>query len=211
MVDEFVSSDLALLDLLRQRDSMSVSELAECLDVTPTAVRQRLNRLMAQGYIDRSARKAPRGRPSHRYVLTAKGRRKAGANFADLAIALWQQIWETEDAEVRQRLRRRLAGRLALMYADQIEGETIQEKMQSVVELFGQRRIPFAVESRGDLPVLTALACPYPELAQEDRGVCAMERFLFSEILGAEVRLSQCRLDGETSCKFELREAETIC
>ena len=90
MADEFVSSDVGILDLLRKRDTMSVPELAECLQVTATAVRQRLTRLMAQGYINRSSVKASRGRPAHRYVLTNKGRRKTGANFADLAMALWQ-------------------------------------------------------------------------------------------------------------------------
>jgi predicted ArsR family transcriptional regulator len=52
--------------------------------------------------------------------------------------------------------------------------------------------------------VLTALACPYPELADQDRSVCAMERMLFAEVLGESVRLSKCRLDGDTCCSFEV-------
>jgi hypothetical protein len=43
-----------------------------------------------------------------RFRLTEKGRRRAGANFADLAIALWQEIREIKDPEVRaQRLAQR--------------------------------------------------------------------------------------------------------
>ena len=45
------SSDADLLDLLRATDWMDVSEMAGRLEVTPTAVRQRLSRLMAQGLI----------------------------------------------------------------------------------------------------------------------------------------------------------------
>ncbi len=50
--------------------------------------------------------------------------------------------------------------------------------------------------------MLSALACPYPELAKRDRGVCTMEKMMLSEILGENVRLSECRLDGATCCTF---------
>jgi predicted ArsR family transcriptional regulator len=52
--------------------------------------------------------------------------------------------------------------------------------------------------------VLTALACPYPELAEQDRGICAVEKLVFSELLGEKVRLTECRLDGASNCcRFE--------
>jgi predicted ArsR family transcriptional regulator len=79
--------------------------------------------------------------------------------------------------------------------------------MQAVAELFNDRRIPFHVETGPEphrLPVLTALACPYPELAEQDRSVCAMEKMLFSELIGERVKLSKCRLDGEDCCTFEV-------
>ena len=186
---------------------MSVIELATALSVTQTAVRQRLIRLMGQGFVGRTPFKAARGRPSHRYELTSKGRRQTGSNFADLAFALWQEIREIEDPEVRRGLLQRISRRLAMMYSDRIEGQTLEEKMKSVAELFSDRSIPFSVDASGSLPVLTALACPYPDLAEQDRGVCAMEKNLFAELLGEDVRLSQCRLDGETCCTFEPKSA----
>ena len=88
MVDEIHSSDVTILDLLRKRDALTVADLADAMQVTATAVRQRLNRLMANHYVERYASKAGRGRPSHYYTLTDAGRRKTGANFADLAIVL---------------------------------------------------------------------------------------------------------------------------
>jgi predicted ArsR family transcriptional regulator len=206
MGEQIVPSDVAILDLLRKRESLSVADLGELLGVTATAVRQRLNRLLAQGYVDRVTVRAGRGRPSHRYVLTPTGRRQTGANFADLAIALWQEIRGISDPEVRRGLMQRISRRLARMYADQVSGSSVVERMEGVAELFRQRRVPFLVESSGELPVLTALACPYPELADQDRAVCAMERMLFSEIAGQPLRLTQCRLDGDECCTFQPSE-----
>jgi len=210
MNPEIVPSDVAILDLLRKRETLTVAELASLMEVTATAVRQRLTRLMAQGYVDRVAERAARGRPSYRYILTGDGRRKTGSNFADLAVALWQEIREIKDLEVRRGLLQRISKRLVEMYGDQIRGDTVEQKMEALAELFSARRVPFEVaQGSNSLPVLTALACPYPSLAEQDRTVCAMERMLFAELLGVHLTLSRCRLDGESCCTFEVREEGT--
>jgi predicted ArsR family transcriptional regulator len=53
------------------------------------------------------------------------------------------------------------------------------------------------------MPILKQHSCPYYELAEVDRAVCAMERKMFEKVLGRGLRLSQCRLDGHRSCDFE--------
>jgi predicted ArsR family transcriptional regulator len=196
------SSDVALLDLLRKRGPLGVAQLASAMGVTATAVRQRLTRLLGQGDIERATERALRGRPVHRYGLTEKGRRRAGANFADLAIALWQEIRAIEDPEVRRGLLGRISKRMVTLYAGQIRGSTLDERMQSLADLFRERQIPLEVERGHELPMLHAHACPYPDLAEQDRSVCSMERQLFSDLLGENVRLSSCRLDGHNCCTF---------
>jgi predicted ArsR family transcriptional regulator len=170
-------------------------------------VRQRLTRLMAQGLIERRVVKTPRGRPSHNYTLTELGRRKTGNNFHDLATALWDELRSVDNPEIRRGLLQRVARRMASSYSEQVDGETLDERMESLAEVYRQRDIPFQVEhksvSETSLPILKAVACPYPDLAERDRTVCAMERLMFSELLEANVRLSQCRLDGGACCTFE--------
>jgi hypothetical protein len=58
------------------------------------------------------------------------------------------------------------------------------------------------VQQGGSLPVLTTTACPYPDLAEQDRSICNVEQMLYSELLGAEVQLASCRLDGAECCSF---------
>jgi predicted ArsR family transcriptional regulator len=203
MNGESTTSDIGLLDILRKNGPASVAQLAAEMQVTATAVRQRLTRLLAQGEVERTTERISRGRPVHRYKLTDKGRRRAGANFADLAIALWAEIREIKDPEVRRGLLQRVSKRLATLYAGRVRGSTLEEKMESLAEMFRERRIPFEVQGSRELPILHATACPYPDLAEQDRTVCSMERILFSELLGENVRLSNCRLDGHNCCTFE--------
>jgi DeoR family transcriptional regulator, suf operon transcriptional repressor len=129
---QLASTDAAVLDLLRRREAMTVSQFAEELEVTATAVRQRLNRLMAGGLIERRLAKAARGRPSHHYVLTERGRRQAGSNFHDLATVLWDEIRDIDDPQIRRGLLKRIAHRMAGQYSDQVVGDTVAERMEKL-------------------------------------------------------------------------------
>jgi len=201
-----VTSDGDLLELLRVAGPLDVTEMAGAIDVTPTAVRQRLSRMMAKGLIGREAVRAGRGRPRHRYQLTEQGLELTGSNFTDLAMALWQELNGIKDETLRNELLRRVARALARAYADQIRGDTPEERMRSLSDLLVKRRVPFEVGGEmGGLPVLTARACPYPRLAENDRTICSMESMLFSELLGQEVELTDCRLNGDKNCQFHVK------
>jgi predicted ArsR family transcriptional regulator len=196
------TSDRVMLDFLRREGAVTIMALVREMGVTATAVRQRLQRLMAAGLIQRHTERIGRGRPNHRYSLTEKGDRSAGTNFADMAAVLWEEIKSVQDPGVRRGLLKRIADRLVARYRSRVTGGTIGERMAELSAVMSEREIPFEVNRSGELPVLTALACPYPELAQMDRSVCTMEKLMLSEILGANVRLSECRLDGASCCTF---------
>ena len=204
------NSDTTMLDLLRKADALGIGQLASAMGVTATAIRQRLNRLMRQGLIERSLTRADeespagRGRPSYCYRLTDRGRRHAGDNFGDLAVVMWKEIRAVKDPEVRRGLLERLAKAMAEMYGPQVTGETAEERMRSVSQLLRGRGVPFSVQHTGGLPVLVAEACPYPGLPEQDRSLCAMERMLFSKLVAQDVRLTDCRLDGASCCTFEM-------
>ena len=200
---EAPTSDADLLDLLRIAGPLSVSELAHAMEVTATAVRQRLTRLMSRAMITREAVRAGRGRPRHRYSLTDKGVRETGSNFTDLALALWREFRTFGSDDLRKEMLRRIARALAAGYADQIEGATPAERLESLAKLLVQRRIPASVERSARLPALTTHACPYPRLAEEDPSICQMEKMLFSQLVGDELHLTRCRLEGGGECRFQ--------
>lgn len=201
--EKTLPSDGPLLEMLRVDGSVGISDLETGLGVTATAVRQRLDRLMRAGLIERSTVSRGRGRPSHTYSLTEKGRRLGGDNFHDLAMVLWREIRAIRDPALRQGLLSRIGTSLAGLYRDHVSGSTPQERMESAAALLRERQISCAVAAdRPDMPVLTSFTCPYPELAEKDRGICAAERLMLQELVGAPVQLSECRLDGGSCCKF---------
>ena len=196
------TSDRQMLDFIRQNGTVTISALIAEMGVTATAVRQRLQRLTDSGLIERQTERKGRGRPNHRYSLTDKGQQATGNNFADMATVLWEEIKSVEDPAIRRGLLQRIASRFVERYRNDVEGATLSERMKALASVMGERQIPFTIDETKSLPVISALACPYPELAKADRSVCTMEKLMLSEILGENVRLSECRLDGATCCTF---------
>lgn len=208
------AGDAALIELLRPVDGLGVGQIAARLGVTATAVRQRLDRLMTGGMVSRSLRPQSagnRGRPSHAYSLTEKGRRLGGDNFRDLALVLWREIREIREPAVRRGLIRRIGVALAGFYRDDIAGSTPGERLAGVATLLRERDISCQFDAadpaHGGLPVLTSFGCPFPELAEQDRGICAAERIMLQHLVGAPVQLAACRLDGGSCCRFTAAEA----
>lgn len=198
------SSDAALLELLRRGGRLGVAALVKAMQVTPTAVRQRLNRLMVEGLVERTTMRRGRGRPSHYYQLSEKGVRAAGDNFADLAAVLWEELRAVRQPEIRRGMLQRIARRLAEKYrgAAARRGDGAPP-VAAFAELLADREISCEASEADGLPVLTMYSCPYPELAEQDRGICAMEKLLVSELAGSSMELSECRLDGADCCTFQ--------
>lgn len=200
-VDACRESDTAVVDLLRGDAALEIGELADRLGVTATAVRQRLDRLMRSGLVERQAVARPRGRPAHAYRLTADGRRVGGDNFRDLAMVLWKEVRGVADPDVKRGLLNRIAGSLADGYRSRIGGQTPEQRLTEIAGILAEREIACTVES-GPLPVLTTYSCPYPDLAEQDRAVCAAERLMLQDLVGVAVHLTECRLDGTSCCRF---------
>lgn len=206
--EDLRSVDRELLTAMRHGEAVGVGELTEQLGVTATAVRQRIERLMEMGLIEREKIVAGRGRPTFRYQLTVLGHRRAGADPADLADALWREILAIEDESTRDRILSSVAGRLGRQYAAQFVAEigedSFERRMRQLSEVMSGHQIPIEVSHTGRLPVLDIGACPYPSLtdASEDRAMCRLEEQMISEALGEQVHLSSCRLDGDACCQF---------
>lgn len=200
------ATDAAVIDLLRVDDALEIGDLARALGVTATAIRQRLDRLMRTGIVERRKVSRPRGRPAHAYSLTAAGRRTAGDNFRDLALVLWREIRSVREPAVRRGLLDRIGSALATMYRPEVTGTTAVERLQNAAAVMRRRDVACDVEtvagSAGDLAVLTSYSCPYPDLAEQDRSICAAERLMLQDLVGGSVALSECRLDGGTCCRF---------
>lgn len=189
---------------------MTVGEMAAETGVTGTAVRNRLARLLGAGLVERHTRQDGRGRPKHAYQASVEAHKRLGQNYADLAVALWEEMMSAvEDRKLRRTLFTRITERLAELYRSQVNGEGWEGRLAQLSGLLQGRGVEAEVAREGaDRPAfLRQHSCPYYELAELDRAICALERKMFEKVLGKGLTLSQCRLDGDRSCDFQAKPA----
>lgn len=201
-------SDGEFLNELHRIGPTTVQDICVAVGVTATAIRQRLCRLQGQGFVSRELVRSGRGRPHYVYRISDKGLRQLGDNYGDLALILWREIRNITDLAIREqitsRIRSALVSRLGT-FSDVL----LQDRMKHLGNALQNRGYDVEVGSAaGTLPILRENNCPYQELAEEDRGICGLEREVFEQALGTEVRLTHCCLDGHHCCEFEAAELQ---
>jgi predicted ArsR family transcriptional regulator len=201
-------NDRLVVESLRKTPGMTVGDLGKVLGVTATAVRQRLDRLMALGLIERSHESEGRGRPSYRYDLTGSGKKVGGNNLEDLAIALWKEVQELPDATIRQKVVAGTISRLVEKYQGEVDGDDTAARLKSLTSVFAQFDIPIScddIDGQG-LPIIRVNGCPYPDLAKDDREICELEKEVMAKVIGKSMTLCKCQQDGDQCCTFRATE-----
>jgi predicted ArsR family transcriptional regulator len=213
VTDPLRNVDRELLEAIRalvgvRSESVGIGDLTERLGVTATAVRQRVERLLAQGLIEREKMVRGRGRPTYQYRLTVEGHRRSGANPTEIADAMWREIMAIPDPQTRDQLLSAVATRMGRKYAAEILADksagSFAQRMTRLSQLMASRHVAVEVSNFGELPVLDICSCPYPTLtdSSEQRAMCHLEEQMISEALGHPVQLTSCCLDGDASCQF---------
>jgi len=197
------TADERFLQLLQQQGATTISSLCDLAGVTPTAIRQRLRRLEAAGYIDREVRRIGRGRPQHVFRLTSKGVRQLGDNYTELALLLWDELHAIEDHTVRDAVLDRVRTRLTVRYSEGVIAGGLRQKFDQLGRILTERGFRVEIQQQGLLPVLRETACPYKDLADHDHSVCEMEQSVYESVLGVPLTLTRCCREGDVCCEFQ--------
>ncbi len=194
----------AVIRLLQRRGSASIKEIEAELGVTTTAVRLQLSNLQAEGLVSARLVREGVGRPHYEYFLTEKARSIFACYCDELALSLYEELLaDVGVAKVRELLRR-VRDRLAARYAGQVQGTVLDQRVERLVSVLGEKGILTDVEPHPDGFILKEYNCPYHDLAQDHREICEMEQEMMARLLDADVSLVQCMMDGHAGCQFNV-------
>lgn len=192
-----------IVEYLQRQGSATIKELEDLLGVTTTAVRQQLTTLQAEGFIERRVVHAGVGRPHHAYFTTPKVQDLFACQCDDLALTLLQEVFQLEGQERTLVLLDRVGTRLANKYSSSVRSSLLRERVGELAgTLNGNGVLSDAVAQDDNTFVLRTYNCPFHELAQEHREICEMDRNMIGKVLGSDVDLSSCMLDGHAGCTF---------
>jgi predicted ArsR family transcriptional regulator len=195
-----------ILEYMQRNGGATIKELEQLLGITTTAVRQHLTTLQMEGYIERKAVNTGVGRPHHTYTVTEHARDLFACHCDDLALTLLQEVFALEGKERTNTLLARVSNRLAGRYASSVRSKVLQERVEELANALHERGVLADVKTTAqDTIILHTYNCPYHELAQEHREICEMDKAMLRQVLGSEVDLTNCMMDGHHGCSFEVR------
>ena len=200
-----------IVEYLQRNGSATIKELEDLLGVTTTAVRQHLTTLQVEGYIERRVVHAGVGRPHHAYFTTAKVQELFACQCDDLALTLLQEVFRLEGQERALQLLDRVGTRLAHKYTSSVRSVAAAGARQRIGRhAQRQRRAGDARPQEDDTIMLRTYNCPFHELAHEHREICEMDTNMMRKVLGSDVSLSSCMLDGHAGCTFVVKPSDAI-
>jgi DeoR family suf operon transcriptional repressor len=197
-----------IVEHLQRQQSATIKDLEKLLGVTTTAVRQHLATLQNEGYVERRRESGGVGRPRYVYSVTAKSEELFACHCDDLALTLLEEVMALEGPEQTAILLERVGARLAGRYDSVVQASDLRGRVEEMAAALEKKGVlTDVVIGPNEEIVLQTHNCPYHELAQEHREICEMDEQIMRRVLGPDVQLSGCMMDGAGCCTFSVTEA----
>jgi predicted ArsR family transcriptional regulator len=198
--------------LLRRRPGVTVSELADALELTGMAVRRHLDALAAAGLaVGEPDGERPRkgsGRPPARWRLTPSGLELFPRRYDGLALEVLADVAEQGGPEAVDALFSRHAARLASEYGTRIAGaDEVRDRVARLAALRDDAGyLAEATQTCAGELQLSEGNCAVHKVAERYPAVCAMELDVLRRVLGPGVEVTRIAhmMAGDGRCAYRI-------
>lgn len=193
-----------ITEILKERQTATVAELAGELGMAQVSVRHHLDILVGEDLVESAGvrRRDGAGRPSQIYSLTPGAvrlfPRRHDILAADMLIEMKGLL---PAAEVRE-VFRRLAEKNAHESPSAIQGQSVQDRLDEVTRFLTQKGYNARWEACGDHYEIVACNCPYVGVADHHPELCMMDAVMMEHLLPDAVRTESRALDGSPHCTY---------
>jgi predicted ArsR family transcriptional regulator len=194
-----------ILQHLRESGQASAQELSKALGMSPVSIHYHLNVLQREGLVEPQPVRRSVGRPHYVYSLRASARELFPQSYHRLADRLLDELKLRLNEQSISELFARIANDIASEYAPALEGKTLDQKVEALIELLGEEGFLARVEKVGGQFRLTQYGCPYYYVVERHPEVCELDLNLISATLLTPVEREGCVLSGDDVCTFVVR------
>ncbi len=198
-----------ILDLLlKNREGLSIDEIAMALNISRNAIQQHLPSLEKERYIQTGDLKKTAGRPVRTFILTEQGLNffpKQYGWFSELILSDLKQEMGSEGLKIYlQKLGKSLAQSLLPRFAGKNTEERIVE-LSTIMEDLGFQ-VSASDKDTKEHSYIQACNCIYHDIAQKHSEVCELDKALISTLLDKKIELVDCMAKGEHICSFKINK-----
>jgi DeoR family suf operon transcriptional repressor len=206
MLNVLGSSQRELLQVLqRNKEGRTVDEIAEDIELSPTAVRQHLAALERHGYVERAEPRKTAGRPGFVFALSPAGSELFPRKYSWFTGLVLASLAREQGTEGLGRYLRGMASALAESLRAEPGNPAPQLRLTALAETMNQLGYDAQlVEEREGEAEIRAYNCVYHHLAQDYPQVCEFDLEFMSQVSGRRVDHVECMVRGGQCCRFRL-------
>jgi predicted ArsR family transcriptional regulator len=212
-----------ILTLLR-RESRTVDELAQALEVTGNAVRVQLAALERDGFVQQEpGERRGVGKPAYVYRLTSRAENlfpKAYDRVLDLMLNLLAERMNSDEIEeLLWAIGRRMAGLEGLRLGQDGNELTerrrgapsgdVRERLNMAVEILNHLGGLMEIEEHDDSFSLCGYSCPLAPLVVEHLDLCKVTQSMLTNLVSVPVH-ERCERSGSLWCCFEVPKPRAL-
>ncbi|MDI3259388.1 MAG: MarR family transcriptional regulator [Sinobacteraceae bacterium] len=198
-------TQVRLLEILRAAPAgLAVDALKRTLGITTNAVRQHLAALERDGLVEFEPVKARRGRPEHRYRLTAAGQETFPRRYRELAEALLDEFSESLGGSALDAAMYRAGRRVGL---DAGHGAAPVAATARLMRELGYEAETKSAGSKTE--EIVAHNCVFHRLAEKYPAVCRFDIGFMEAATGRAVEHRECMVRGGSCCRFHFGASRT--
>lgn len=197
-----------VMQTLLAKQSCTINELADAVDINPISVRHHISRLEAEGLVTSSEEKHGVGRPRRLYYLTDKGREHFPTRYLRLTLRLLRQLKETLPTQIVNKLFAQMAQDLAAEYESELKNLSLSERLDLIKKLLTNEGFTVDWERQGDMIHIRESNCPYYHIGQDHPEICSVDQTLITTVLSIPAEKVKCMLHGDAQCTFIIPSVE---
>jgi len=197
-----------ILQTLLRKPRSTINDLADAVGINPISVRHHLTNLQMEGLVDTEEERHGVGRPRLMYMLTDEGMEKFPTRYLRLTTRLLSQMKESMPGPVVSKLFGQIAEDLASEYAMDMQGLSMEERLDFVKEMLAHEGFTVEWEKKDGKYQIHEISCPYYQIGITHPEVCTVDQILISKMLALPANKVQCILDGGARCTYVVQPAE---
>jgi predicted ArsR family transcriptional regulator len=197
-----------ILQTLLRTPNRTINELAEAVGINPISVRHHITNLQVEGLVLADEERHGVGRPRLIYSLTREGMEKFPTRYLRLTTLLLQQLKETMPKPMVAKLFNQIAEDLAHEYEGQMQGLSMEERLEFVKSLLAEEGFTVEWEKKDGQYQIHEISCPYYQIGVAHPEVCTVDQTLISRMLALPANKVECILDGGAHCTYVVQAAE---
>lgn len=196
-----------ILYTLLKRPGSTINDLAEAVGINPISVRHHLTNLQMEGLVEAQEERHGVGRPRLTYALTEHGMERFPTRYLRLTSRLLDQLKSSLPQPMVSKLFTGMATSLAEDYAEQMQGLSMEERLNLIRDLLAEEGFTVEWEKTEGQYRIHEITCPYLQIGQNHPEVCTVDQTLISKMLAVPAEKVQCILDGSAHCTYVVQAA----